>query len=73
VNDLNEKIENLRKLAQERKVRPYEEKKPHIYEYQLTDSPSWLILFTVGIGLEEAERSLKDRYRERFITMRERK
>ncbi len=72
LTDLNAKLEILRKLAHERKAPKYEEKSVHVYEYQLIDSPSWLILFTAGIEFEEAERGLRDRFRERFITIKQR-
>ena len=70
MNDLTEKIENLRKAYSEKKVQ-IEPPKVKVYEYMITDTPSILIYFAPGVELIEAERSLRDRYRERFITVRE--
>ena len=66
------KLANLRKAYSEKKVQTDLPKQVRVYEYQLTSSPNWLIFFTAGVDLDEAERSLKDRYRERLIAVRAR-
>jgi hypothetical protein len=43
-----------------------------VYEYRITDCPNALIYFAPGVELDEAERCLKDLYRERFISVKPR-
>lgn len=46
-----------------------------VYEYRLTDNGPdgpWLILLAPGCDLSQAERTLQNRFGERFITARER-
>ncbi len=76
--------ESLREHFEERAaVREYEGGEPRtkaeaeartalrVYEYRLTDSPSWLVLLAPGVELADIERSLRERFGERFITVRE--
>ncbi len=43
-----------------------------VFEYRLTDNPvRWLTLLAPGCDLAEAERSLRDRFGERFVSVRE--
>ncbi|MEK7122323.1 MAG: hypothetical protein AAB855_00545 [Patescibacteria group bacterium] len=43
-----------------------------VYEYRLTGNPSWLVYLAPGVELSEAERCLRERFRENFITVRQR-
>lgn len=43
-----------------------------VYEYRLSDNPvRWLTLLAPNCDLAEAERSLRDRFGHRFVTVRE--
>ncbi len=42
-----------------------------VFEYRLTDGPRWLVMLAPGYDLSEAERSLRDRFGERFVSVRE--
>ena len=77
--------EGLREHFEERAaIREYCGGKPHakaeaevrsalrVYEYRLSDSPSWRVLLAPGVELADIERSLRERFCERFIAVRER-
>jgi len=49
-------------------------KSMRVYEFKLSDNPSvWLTYLAPGVGLSEAEQSLRLRYPERLISVREHK
>jgi hypothetical protein len=48
-------------------------KQVRVYEYQLAGSPSWLIYFTAGVELDAAEKSLREKFGERLVNVREKK
>jgi len=67
------KLASLRKAYSEKKVQTDLPKQVRVYEYQLSDSPSWLIYFTAGVELDAAEKSLHDKFGMRLIAVKERK
>ncbi len=42
-----------------------------VYEYKLTDGPRWLVMLAPGCDLLEAQRSLRQKFGERFVSVRE--
>jgi hypothetical protein len=64
--------ERLRQAYANKNAKTEKQKEVRVFEYQLTDSPSVLIYFAPGVDLEEAEKSLRDKFGERLISVRAR-
>jgi hypothetical protein len=72
MTDLHASLESLRSAYEAKRVVAPAAEVVHVYEYQLAGSPSWLIYFTAGVDMREAEKSLRDKFGIRLIAVKER-
>jgi hypothetical protein len=66
------KLERLKAAYAQKYAKIEKQKTVRVYEYRLTDSPSLLIYFAPGVELEEAEKSLREKFAGRLINVRAR-